>query len=131
MVGSLIPLAQSNGSGSTGLLLLVLMGAVFYFLLIRPQQRRQKAMRQLLETLEVDDEVITIGGMFGTIREIDDDGVILEVANGVEIRFLRSAIARRLTLEDESEPDEDEEILDEDEALADEEEQGRGADEKR
>jgi preprotein translocase subunit YajC len=107
------------------------MGAVFYFLLIRPQQRRQKAMRQLLETLEVDDDVITIGGMFGTIREIDDDGVVLEVANGVEIRFLRTAIARRLNLEDESELDEDEEVLDEDEAMADEEEEGRGADEKR
>ena len=104
MLGSLIPLiAQQDGGGSAiGLLLpLVLMGGVFYFLLIRPQQRRQRQQRELIQSVDVGDEVLTIGGIYGTVRRIADDEVTIEVAPGVEMRFLKSAIARKLTFDDE------------------------------
>src|SRR5438093_2342160 len=80
---------------------ILLIGVVFYFLLIRPQQRRARAQRELTQSVAEGDEVVTIGGMFGIVRELDDDSVLLEVAPGTELRFLRSAIARKLAGDDE------------------------------
>ncbi|MDP8955596.1 MAG: preprotein translocase subunit YajC [Actinomycetota bacterium] len=82
----------------TSLLLLVLMGVFFYFLLIRPQQRRARQQRALIDSLDVGDEVMTVGGLFGTIRRIQDDRVTLEVAPGVDLQYSKSAIARRIEL---------------------------------
>ena len=118
MLGSLTHLVAASSSGSTnssyGLFLtLALMGGVFYFLLIRPQQRRVRAQRELMNSLSVGDDVVTVGGIYGTIRELDDDEVTLEVAEGIEIRFLRSAIARTISYDDdepyEEEPEQQEE----------------------
>jgi preprotein translocase subunit YajC len=107
VLGTFTLLAQkstSGGSSATGLLVtLVLMGAVFYFLLIRPQQRRARAQRQLMSSIAVGDDVVTIGGVYGTVKELDDDEAVLEVATGVEIRFLRSAIARKLSYDEDEE----------------------------
>ena len=102
MLAITIPLAQSSGgSGTIGFLLpLVLMGGIFYFLLIRPQQRQRRRAAHLLQSLDVCDEVQTIGGIFGTIRELDDDTVLLEVAPEVDVRFARAAIARKLFYEE-------------------------------
>ena len=110
MLSFTIPLAQSSsGSGTLGFLLpLVLMGGIFYFLLIRPQQRTRRRAAQLLQSLEVGDEVQTIGGIFGTIRELDDDSVLIEVAPDVEVRFLRGAIARKLVFDDSADDDQEE-----------------------
>jgi preprotein translocase subunit YajC len=80
---------------------LLLMGAIFYFLLIRPQQRQRRRQAQILTSLEVGDEVQTIGGMFGTIRALDEETVTVEVAPGIAIKFLRGAIARRMVYDDE------------------------------
>ena len=98
---SLLAQARGQGGGLTSLLLLVLMGVFFYFLLIRPQQRRARQQRALIDSLDVGDEVMTIGGMFGTIRRLDDDRVILEVSPGVDLEFTKSAIARRLEAVDD------------------------------
>ena len=110
-------LAQSSGNTSTsaggslfGLLLpLLLMGAVFYFLLIRPQRNRQRQQRTLLSALHVDDEVMTSGGIFGRLTDIDEDHdtVTVEIAPGTEVRMLRRAIAQRLTQEPEEEYSDD------------------------
>ena len=107
MIGSLTTLAASSSSGSNFSLVffLVAMVAVFYFLLIRPQQRRQRQQRALIESVEVDDEIMTIGGIFGTVREIDDESVTVEVAPNVEIRFVKSAISRKLVYDDNEEND--------------------------
>jgi preprotein translocase subunit YajC len=111
VLGSLTTLvAQTDGAGGglAGLLIpLLFMGGIFYFLLIRPQQRRQRAQRSLIEGLGIGDEVITIGGVFGTIREVDDESVTLEVDEDVQIRFLKSAIARKLVFDQDSEPEEE------------------------
>jgi len=83
--------------GVESLLFLGLLIAVFYFLLIRPQKRRVEAHRELVESVQVGDEVVTIGGMVGRVRSVDDEGISLEVADGTVIRFIKSAVARRVT----------------------------------
>lgn len=89
---------QAPGGGNfTFLFSLVLMVGIFYFLLIRPQQRRTRQQRELVSSLNVGDEVVTIGGAFGRIMEMDEESVLLDVGSGTRIRFLRQAIARKLT----------------------------------
>lgn len=101
-------LAQQGGSNFTFIISLVLMVAVFYFLLIRPQQKRVRAQRDLLGSLEVGDEVVTIGGIFGRILSMDDEMVSLDVGGGTHLRMLRQAIARKYVEETEAEPQEGE-----------------------
>jgi preprotein translocase subunit YajC len=95
----------------TPLLLFGIMGAGLYFVMIRPQKRRMQAQRELLNQLEVGDEVVTAGGIFGTIVDIDDDDDVITVtiAPGTNIRMLRGGISRRLVDEDTYEDDEDDE----------------------
>ncbi|MGG1515806.1 preprotein translocase subunit YajC [Paenibacillus oryzisoli] len=71
---------------------LVLMFVVLYFLLIRPQQRRQKTRNQMLGSLKKGDKVVTIGGLHGTIMEITDDICVLRVNDATKMTFDRSAI---------------------------------------
>ncbi len=78
-------------------LFLVLMIAVFYFLLIRPQKKRADQHRNLVNSLEVGDEVVTIGGLFGRIHALGDEGLDLEVAPGTRVRVLKTAVARKVT----------------------------------
>jgi preprotein translocase subunit YajC len=99
MIASVL-VAQAARGNATFLISLGLMVAIFYFLLIRPQQRRMRQQRDLVQSLSVGDDVVTIGGMFGTIREMDDDEVTLEVAPGIQIRFVKRAIASK-TMADE------------------------------
>ncbi|WP_297731649.1 preprotein translocase subunit YajC [uncultured Maricaulis sp.] len=73
--------------------MLVLMGLVFYFLLIRPQQKRMKEHKALIEGLKRGDEVITQGGMIGKISKVADEEVTLDVGEGVKVRIVRSTIA--------------------------------------
>ena len=70
--------------------------AAFYLLLIRPQMKRQKEQTALMASLAVGDAVVTIGGIFGTIKELEDDRVSLEIATGVTIAMARSAIAKKI-----------------------------------
>jgi preprotein translocase subunit YajC len=83
---------------------LILLMAIFYFMLIRPQKRRVQQHQQLLNSIGVGDEVVTIGGLHGTVRAIGDDDVEIEVSSGVTLRFVKNAVARRVVEElDESE----------------------------
>ncbi|MBU6406229.1 MAG: preprotein translocase subunit YajC [Alphaproteobacteria bacterium] len=75
---------------------LIMMGVLFviwYFLLIRPQLRRQKAMQEMLAGLKRGDTVVTSGGLIGKIRSVTDDEVRLELAQNVEVRVVRGMIA--------------------------------------
>lgn len=92
-------LAQQQRGNYTFLISLALMVGIFYFLLIRPQQRRVRQQRELVNSLQVGDEVITIGGMLGTIRRMDDDEVTLEVSPGTDVRIVKSAVARKFVPE--------------------------------
>jgi preprotein translocase subunit YajC len=75
------------------LILLPLFFAVFYFLLIRPQQKRVKEHAELVRSLEPGDDVLTNGGLYGTITTIDGQIAELEVADGVVVRIQRAAVA--------------------------------------
>jgi preprotein translocase subunit YajC len=121
VLGILNPvLAADSGSGSAAgfLIPLLLMGFIFYFLLIRPQRRQRQAHQRLIDSVDVGDEVVTIGGMFGTVKSLDDESLTVEVAPNVDIRFSRGAIARKLVydeeyedasdIEDQDEPEDDE-----------------------
>ncbi len=72
---------------------LIFMFAIFYFLLIRPQQKKAKEHRALLDTLQKGDFVVTAGGMHGKVTALDDKVVTLEVAPGVNVRFNKGYIA--------------------------------------
>jgi preprotein translocase subunit YajC len=105
MIASVV--AQNQTGGTLQLVLtLALMVGIFYFLLIRPQQRRARQQRDLVQSLDVGDEVVTIGGIHGVIVEIDEDEVTLDVGGGTRIRFVKQAVARKRVLEDEVEEEE-------------------------
>ena len=72
---------------------LIFMFAIFYFLLIRPQQKKAKEHKALLEALKKGDKVVTAGGMHGKVTALDDKVVTLEIANGVNVKFNKGFIA--------------------------------------
>ena len=90
----------------SGLILLGLLVVIFYFLLIRPQQKRLKQHQALVASLEPGDEVVTIGGIFGRVDSISDDQVMLEVAEGTVVRVSRQAVSKKIEMQAEVEPTE-------------------------
>ena len=95
------------------LIFLVVLVAVFWLLLLRPQKKRVEQHRRLVETLGNGDEVVTIGGVFGRVSSLRAEDLDLEIAPGTTVRVLKSAIARKLTEdepEEELEPGEAEEV---------------------
>jgi preprotein translocase subunit YajC len=88
----------ASGSVLGAVLPLVLFGAIMYFLIIRPQRKRQREQQDLQEALAVGADVVTIGGIHGTIEELGDDWADLVVdADGTVLRFQRQAIARTVS----------------------------------
>ncbi|HEU4480474.1 MAG TPA: preprotein translocase subunit YajC [Actinomycetota bacterium] len=85
--------------GLESLIFLALLIGIFYFMLIRPQKRRVEQHKQLVDSIETGDEVVTIGGMFGRVHAVGDEEIELEVAGGTRLRFVKSAIARRVSEE--------------------------------
>ena len=97
--------AQGAGGGALdglgGLLPLVLIFVVFYFLLIRPQQKKAKEHRETLSNLRRGDKIVTNGGLMGTITRVPNDTeLIVEIADGVKVRVLRGMIAESLSKSD-------------------------------
>jgi preprotein translocase subunit YajC len=91
-MGNLAGAGQGGSSQWMGLLPLVLLFVVFYFLLIRPQQKRAKQQKLFIENLKKGDKVITSGGLYGTITGITDDSVTIEIAEKVRVKVLKSAV---------------------------------------
>ena len=89
------PAASASG-GLMSMLPLVLMFVVLYFVMIRPQMKRQKEVKAMLDALAKGDEVVTQGGVLGKITKLGDNQVHLEVANGVELQVQRAAIVQVL-----------------------------------
>jgi len=95
----LISSAYAQGSGSAGggdffvqIMPLLLIFVVFYFLLIRPQQKKAKAHRDMVGSLQRGDKVVTGGGLYATVAKVEDDVLVLEIADGVRVRAARSTI---------------------------------------
>jgi preprotein translocase subunit YajC len=86
---------QAGGAGSmlTSLLPLVLIFVIFYFLLIRPQQKRAKEHRQMLDNIKKGDKVITSGGIYGVVESVGTNTVTLKIAENVKVKFGKGNIA--------------------------------------
>jgi preprotein translocase subunit YajC len=90
------------------LILLLAMLVLLWALLIRPQRARQRQQQEVLSTVEPGDEIITVGGLYGIVQEIDEeDDLIVEVADAVHVRIARRAVAAVVKPDDETDEDED------------------------
>jgi preprotein translocase subunit YajC len=98
MIGTAYAQSAGGAAGSEWLSLLPMIGifVVFYFLLIRPQQKRAKEQKLMIEALQKGDEVVTAGGIVGKVTKLDDNYVTLQVGGNSEIAFQRSAITALL-----------------------------------
>ncbi|AYQ55914.1 Preprotein translocase subunit YajC (TC 3.A.5.1.1) [Bathymodiolus thermophilus thioautotrophic gill symbiont] len=88
--------ATISGSGLGDLVPLVLLFVVFYFLLIRPQQKRAKEHKILLTALKKGDEIVTNGGVIGVVKSVDESFAMLEIANGVIIKVQKQGINQKM-----------------------------------
>jgi preprotein translocase subunit YajC len=104
---------------SAYIFILVLL-ALMWFLLIRPQRRRQMEAQRLIDSLEVGKEIVTAGGLYGTVMALQDDEVRVQIADGVEVRVAKRAIAG--VVSDDEPQEEPEELEDEPEEDKPEEE---------
>ena len=122
------PGTGAEGGGSDilmSILPLILIFVVFYFLLIRPQQRKQKAHREMLTNVRRGDDIVTTGGMIGRVIKVDrDDNLLVEVAPNVRIKFMRNSIAEIVRRPSPARSDGDD---DEDETEGDEAEERKDA----
>lgn len=87
--------AEGAGQPSplAGFLPLIIIFVIFYFLLIRPQSKRAKEHRQMVEALAKGDEVVTNGGLLGRITDLDENFITIEVAEGIQVKVQRQAVA--------------------------------------
>ena len=108
---SLLPLLQEDPTMNM-LMMLGTVGAVilvFYFLIIRPQNKKQKALKNMLETLRKGDKIVTIGGMRGSIVSVKEQTVIVKVDDETKLEFNKNAIAQVLERKEEEQPAAEEE----------------------
>ena len=107
------------GGGAAIIIWILVFFGIFYFLAIRPQRRQRQSHLQMVTMLKKGDEVVTIGGIFGTVTRIGDDWVELEIAKRTKARFLKRSISSITSIvEDEDEEDEyieaaDDDVIDE------------------
>lgn len=94
-MNSVVFAQEATGSALPSLLFLGLMVGVFYFLIIRPQRKRSQQQKDLAESLQVGDEVRTIGGIHGRVLSFDEDSAVLQVEDG-QIRVSKRAIGVRV-----------------------------------
>ena len=93
----------SQGSLLTGFLPLIAIVFIFYFLIIRPQNKKRKETEKMLSALKKGDRVVTIGGLHGTVQSVKDSTVIIKVDDNVKLEFLRSAVSNVITASKEKE----------------------------
>ena len=91
---------------------LILVIGAFYYLLLRPQQKREKARRELVRSLQVGDEVVTNAGIHGVVVEVEEAVVWLEVAPDVELKLSRDSVAGKVAEPDDEVAEDDDEAAD-------------------
>ena len=95
-LGGCVPTAEAEGGFDwTIIIFLALIFGVFYFLMIRPQRKRQKEHQELVQELQKGDRVVTAGGIYGQIESLSDDSVVLKVESGTTLRIARGSIIGR------------------------------------
>ena len=100
MAGMTVPLAQAQDAGAGGAggilgqpIFFIPLILIFYFLLIRPANQRQKKHREMIEAIKKGDSVVTAGGLIGKVTKVADDELTIELADGVRVRSVRAMIA--------------------------------------
>lgn len=111
------------------LIIIALLVGLMWLFVIRPQRRRQADQQSMLETLDVGEEVITAGGLYGVVRAVDDDTLELEIAPGTQVKVARRAIAAVLRDEEDDELEDEEDDLEGAEDELEDAEADREADE--
>ena len=89
----LLDAAAGGGSGWTTLIMFGGIFVVMYFFMIRPQQKKQKELKKFRENIKEGDQIITIGGAYGTVAKVDDSTIVVTVESGAKIKFEKSAIS--------------------------------------
>ena len=88
----------AEGNPIAQIIPLVLIIVVFYFFMIRPQMKKQKETKKYIESLKVNDKILTIGGIYGTVNKINDDGsIIMAVEDGTKMKISKNAISQDAT----------------------------------
>ena len=91
----MLTLLQTQGQGGYGtIIMIVLIFAVMWFFMIRPQRKQQKELQNFRDSLKKGDKVVTVGGIFGTVAEIKENTVLIEVDNNVKIRVSKNALVK-------------------------------------
>ena len=86
-----------SGGGGT-ILMMVAMFAIIYFFMIRPQMKKQKETKKYIESLKVNDKILTIGGIYGTVNKINEDGtIIMAIEDGSKMKISKNAISQDAT----------------------------------
>lgn len=88
-----------QGNAFSAFLPLIIFIAIFYFFILRPQKKRQKTHDNMVSSLQRGDKVITAGGFFGIVRDVKEDSVIIELAEGLVARILKSSISTKINPE--------------------------------
>ena len=86
--------AQGGGGGLTMLLMLALIFVVMWLFMIRPQQKRQKELNSFRDSLQKGDKVVTVGGIYGTVLEVNDNKVMLEIDKDVKIKVDKASLVK-------------------------------------
>lgn len=92
MTLNLIMLQESAGGGIANILMIVALIAVFYFFMIRPQQKKQKEIRKFREGIKSGDRVVTAGGIYGKVRQVKENTFVIEIAQGVNITVDKGSV---------------------------------------
>ncbi|MDR1719283.1 MAG: preprotein translocase subunit YajC [Dysgonamonadaceae bacterium] len=83
---------QGGMGGYGGLIMIALLFVIMYFFMIRPQQKKQKEIQKMRESLKVGDKILTSGGVYGKIREVGDTSFIVEIAENVKIKVDKTSV---------------------------------------
>jgi len=93
---------QSAGSGFSGLFMMVIIFGIFYFILIRPQQKKVKEHKKMVEELKKGDKIVTSGGLYGMVEGVGVNTLTVKIAEGTKVKIARSSVATVLTEEEAS-----------------------------
>ncbi len=91
-MNSILLQTTSAGGGMSGMILIVLMIVIFYLFMIRPQQKKQKELKRQREAMQNGDKVVTAGGIHGKIKDVREDVIIIDVAQGVSIKVDKASV---------------------------------------
>jgi preprotein translocase subunit YajC len=83
---------QGAGGGSAGLIMMVAIFAIFYFLLIRPQQKKMKEHKKMVDDLKKGDRIVTGGGIYGTVEGVNPNSLTVKIAEGTKVKITRGSV---------------------------------------